>query len=151
MTAEPRPINLDKSQVLTLRQVRRLTLTKEIKGDARHDPAGRLCVVGTDHGLEILKPIRCPFGAIGDRWWVREQWWHLRHAGGDDLRTATYCADYAHPPPTPEEGQRWVKRPPSAMPSWASRFTLEVAHVRWGRAAEESPWYWTAELMVVDS
>lgn len=151
--AEPRPLNLDKSQVLTLRQTRRLTLAKEIKGEVRTDPQGRTCVVDPDwhhRGQPVLKPIRCPWGEVGARHWVREQWWHLRH-NGDDLRTATYCADSINPEPVPVEGQRWVKRPPSSMPSWASRFALVVEDVRVVRASEESPWYWQVDLRLVDA
>lgn len=79
-------------------------------------------------------PIRCPFGAPGDRLWVREKFsYHVRITDPDYL-----------PPDYPEQAMGvwyWAdgnpdwgdwKRPSSSsqMPRWASRLTLEVLNVR---------------------
>jgi hypothetical protein len=69
---------------------------------------------------------RCPFGAPGDRLWVRETWHQCPHcyrgvdsglyrAGG--LPLSSKCAAHG-----------W--RPSIHMPRWASRITLEVLAVR---------------------
>lgn len=73
--------------------------------------------------------VRCPFGKIGDKLWVRED--YGLH-GVDDLEAAdltniVYRAD------DPDwkgntSGRRW--RPGLFMPRWASRFLLELTDVR---------------------
>ncbi|MDM2958747.1 hypothetical protein [Citrobacter sp. CK202] len=67
--------------------------------------------------------IHCPFGAVGDRIWVRETW--ARYNIDQDSHDMAYRAT----PPTdwPEEG-RW--RPSIHMPRWASRILLEITDVR---------------------
>lgn len=86
---------------------------------------------GTHHVSHILK---CPYGKIGDRLWVRETW-------------AVSCAYDSYPPRdlTPhagsvwyaagggfdfENGERGRTRSSMFMPRWASRITLEIAEVR---------------------
>ena len=65
----------------------------------------------------------CPFGAVGDRIWVRETWarYNIDQDSHDMAYRATPPADW------PEEG-RW--RPSIHMPRWASRLTLEITGVR---------------------
>ncbi len=85
--------------------------------------------------------IRCPYGAPGDRLWVRETWefrpsWGARvtvifGAGGEEKE--------CEPPPdwNPtvwNRRQRW--RPSIHMPRWASRVSLEVTEVRVQRVHE---------------
>ena len=68
--------------------------------------------------------LACPYGAPGDRLWVRETW-----APHDTKKLAFYRAD--HPEWTTGDGgdvDRW--RPSIHMPRWASRITLEVTGVR---------------------
>ena len=73
----------------------------------------------------------CPFGAVGDRLWVRETW---AEAGGSAPELQLYRANYpAHVPSKyenvpPPESIRW--RPSIHMPRWASRITLEITGVR---------------------
>lgn len=90
---------------------------------------------------------KCPYGAPGDRLWVREAW-HT-HAFLDavpprDLQTRSihYAAD--------GKIQTGKLRPGMFMPRWASRITLEVAGVRVERLqdiseadarAEGAPYY----------
>ncbi len=65
----------------------------------------------------------CPFGAIGDRLWVRETWarYNIDQYSHDMAYRATIPDDW------PKEG-RW--RPSIHMPRWASRITLEITGVR---------------------
>ena len=73
----------------------------------------------------------CPFGAVGDRIWVRETWAEAG-AGAPDLKL--YRANYPEHVPThyenvpPVDEIRWT--PSIHMPRWASRITLEITCVR---------------------
>lgn len=75
--------------------------------------------------------ISCPFGAVGDRIWVRETWAEAG-AGAPDLKL--YRANYPEHVPThyenvpPADEIRWT--PSIHMPRWASRITLEITGVR---------------------
>ncbi|MGV2810975.1 hypothetical protein [Enterobacter cancerogenus] len=74
---------------------------------------------------------RCPFGAVGDRIWVRETWAEAG-AGAPDLKL--YRADYPEHVPAhyenvpPADEIRWT--PSIHMPRWASRILLEITDVR---------------------
>ena len=84
----------------------------------------------------------CPYGAPGDRLWVRETWRTEELADGTDgvrFPDGAFCACEN----TPEVGDAWgsqhsaksarrgtVWRPSIHMPRWASRITLEVTGVR---------------------
>ena len=73
----------------------------------------------------------CPFGAVGDRIWVRETW---ADAGASAPDLKLYRANYpAHVPShyenvPPASDIRWT--PSIHMPSWARRITLEITRVR---------------------
>lgn len=67
----------------------------------------------------------CPFGAIGDRLWVRETWGRY-FTDGVGMHTV-YRADGEHEREWLDLG-RW--RPSIHMPRWASRLTLRITHVR---------------------
>jgi hypothetical protein len=87
-------------------QTRRVIKPVQPRADGRW-PAGR-------------NPIDdCPYGASGDRLWVRETWGHCD--GGTCYRASE--ADSV----LPDDG-RW--RPSIHMPRWASRIALEVTDVR---------------------
>lgn len=84
--------------------------------------------------------VPCPYGAPGDRLWVRETWglpprYDPKEHG--DLKTkprlgpVCFAADYTAADGTSIhawEGGKW--RPSIHMPRWASRLTLEVTGVR---------------------
>lgn len=112
----------------------------------------------------------CPYGAPGDRLWVRETWGLdepgiLKKCNGklslymdDDkldrhfklLYKATQSMD-------PDYPMHW--RPSIHMPRWASRITLEVVSVRVERVQdinakrgygwESNPWVWAVEFKMV--
>ncbi|MHA0993172.1 hypothetical protein [Enterobacter ludwigii] len=73
----------------------------------------------------------CPFGAVGDRIWVRETW---AEAGAGAPALKLYRANYPEHVPThyenvpPASDIRWT--PSIHMPRWASRITLEITGVR---------------------
>lgn len=89
------------------------------------------------------KLLRCPFGAVGDRLWVREsfmlEWpdmdrpededefrgWVKRHYAATDPKPELY-----HEDSDPELDKPLGWRPSIHMPRWASRITLEVTGVR---------------------
>jgi hypothetical protein len=73
----------------------------------------------------------CPYGAAGDRLWVRETWSKAKSCNAHDL---FYRADgdrqygKQHALSYVEREDRW--RPSIHMPRWASRITLELTGVR---------------------
>jgi hypothetical protein len=71
-----------------------------------------------DFGSLATKHARCPYGAAGDRLWVKETFGPC--AGGIVYRAegGAACPD----------GGRW--KPSIYMPRWASRITLELTSVR---------------------
>lgn len=81
----------------------------------------------------------CPFGAVGDRLWVRETW---AEAGASAPDLKLYRANYPEHVPAhyenvpPAEEIRWT--PSIHMPRWASRITLEITGVRVERLASIS-------------
>lgn len=79
----------------------------------------------TDEGIDILwhtGQLACPYGAVGDRLWVRETWqvddYGMQHHRADRVR---YRAT---------DGEELAWRPSIFMPRWASRITLEIVDVR---------------------
>lgn len=94
-------------------------------------------------GLPLLMPsfgVNCPYGAPGDRLWVRETWKVSANRNDDppsELRGemsyggVRYIADGD----TDLKGKR---RPSIHMPRWASRITLEITGVRVERLTEIS-------------
>lgn len=100
---------------------------------------------------------KCPFGAVGDRLWVRETWSVVSHAFDDDGLMIDYVPDRpakaVHEKPfgrgyysghaiyAAEGGFTWGDddgcadgrscwKPSIHMPRWASRITLEITGVR---------------------
>lgn len=75
-----------------------------------------------EHACDFWHP--CPFGAVGDRIWVRETWnkygglltYRADHDWIGDMRKEKVCT------------AKWV--PSIHMPRWASRILLEITGVR---------------------
>lgn len=84
-----------------------------------------------EHACDFWHP--CPFGAVGDRIWVRETWnkygglltYRADHDWIDDMRKETVCT------------AKWV--PSIHMPRWASRILLEITDLRVERLNAISP------------
>ena len=70
---------------------------------------------------------RCPYGASGDRLWVRETWYYDGVLPDQDRSLLYYRADGE---PRWEGDGRTPWKPSIHMPRWASRTTLEVTNVR---------------------
>ena len=78
----------------------------------------------------------CPYGAHGDRLWVRETFSHGPVFNADvDYETRLRYRANANDSPLPT-GQKW--RPSIFMPRWASRLLLKVKTVRVERLQEIS-------------
>lgn len=69
----------------------------------------------------FIEGVKCPYGTIGERLWVRETW---REDSPDDPEGALYRAtDTRTMPP----GFKW--KPSIFMPRWACRLELEIADI----------------------
>lgn len=110
-----------------------------------------LFLVAGDHGY--TDPVPCPYGAVGDRLWVREAW---RSAVGlDKVKGAASLKPHCQPLDVPIRyeadgedrdghridnfGGRWGRyRHARFMPRWACRLLLEVTEVRVQRLQDTS-------------
>jgi hypothetical protein len=92
-----------------------------------------------DRGFAGFKDMRCRYGMMGDRLWVRETWaWsgeRPEQLPGDPV----YRADGPGP---------WEWRPSIHLPRWASRITLEITGIRAQRLQDISELDCEAELGV---
>lgn len=89
-----------------------------------------------EHACDFWHP--CPFGAVGDRIWVREAF--RVHSRATDVATVVYKAsernswtEQTHRVPVavcnkPATPEKWT--PSLHMPRWASRILLEITNVR---------------------
>ncbi len=81
-----------------------------------------------EHACDFWHP--CPFGAVGDRIWVRETW---AEAGASAPDLKLYRANYPEHVPSiyenvpPAKEIHWT--PSIHMPRWASRILLEITGV----------------------
>ena len=88
----------------------------------------------------------CPYGAPGDRLWVRETFYvndyRYPNAPIDEMREALHyraghdCADWEAGCPCRDDEGRGAWRPSIHMPRWASRLTLQIDAVRAERPQE---------------
>jgi len=103
------------------------------------------------HGAsEIASEMDCPYGAPGDRLWVRETWASFGSSASITPPVSLRCqirydADNSCQWRDVPEGAKGVRhnasfrlRPSIHMPRWASRLTLEIAAVRVERLQEIS-------------
>lgn len=96
-----------------------------------HDAEHYLSIPGASFG-----PMRCPYGTLGDRLWVRETWapYDEKTIRDRELDGIFYRADDEQ---KHETDGAW--RSPIHMPRWASRLTLEVTGIRVERLHGISP------------
>lgn len=89
-----------------------------------------------------FEKIKCPYGKIGDRLWVREKWADMicvastKKGKGKGEKSPSYWA-------TSDEVEREILKsswkPSIFMPRWASRINLEITDIRVERLQEISP------------
>lgn len=84
-------------------------------------------------------PLRCPYGTIGDRLWVREAYCEANDRGAEIRMPFLYRADKGL------KGNKWWAdkpnlkwRPSIHMPRGVSRITLEITNIRVERLQEIS-------------
>lgn len=116
-----------------------------VLSSARAKDEGKACwAIGKSPLLNKPIRVRCPFGAIGDRLWVREAYqgplfdYEQMEAYLEDnskFEKQEYCEYRADGGSRPEyydgdDNLRHGWRPSIHMPRWASRITLEITDVR---------------------
>ncbi|GAL58478.1 hypothetical protein EV102420_11_00480 [Pseudescherichia vulneris NBRC 102420] len=135
----------------------RKTQTRRIIKDCSvgRDPISKFIQIGKKfigcYPEDVPELIRecCPFGAVGDRIWVRETWADVNHDGcpavayradgevrdlheddgdEDDPRLEKYWFAAWYPDLISGTEGKWT--PSIHMPRWASRITLEITDVR---------------------
>jgi len=83
--------------------------------------------------------IECPYGQVGDRFWVREAFMFKKGADAREsfINTPQECClgepphyRYKTDPDAEEYGRHYKWRPSIFMPRWASRITLEITGIR---------------------
>ena len=99
----------------------------------------------------------CPYGQPGDKLWVRETWSEVwTYSGSGSYPAVCYRSDqvgfigceshpvrkvragkYSEPDVSVPQNMKW--HPPTHMPRWASRITLEVTDVRVERVQDITP------------
>jgi len=117
-------------RILNPQPVRSLPHTKEIAPglDLVHGLGWRWKDDYVADGHVDALSCRCPYGAAGDRLWLRETW-GMRDERGFWDQPVTRAHTVVHYRSDAEiDGARW--RPSIYMPRWASRITLELTSVR---------------------
>jgi hypothetical protein len=76
---------------------------------------------------------QCPYGTIGDRIWVKENFWMDQSGGVWIYKAGTLNVSDPDWPPTNCGG---TSVPSIFMPRWASRITLEITNIRVQRLQE---------------
>jgi hypothetical protein len=91
----------------------------------------------------------CPYGAPGDRLWVRESFWGCDIPGHGDQPCVVYDDEWAGNEYHPRTARPWARKfgriPSIHMPREASRITLEIKSVRVERLQDISEEDATAE------
>lgn len=81
--------------------------------------------------------VACPYGAPGDRLWIREAGWFKQWPGGNTIKA--YKANWDGHDGTPWgdiEPKKWM--PSLHMPRWACRTVVEITEIRVQRIQEIS-------------
>ncbi len=92
----------------------------------------------------VYKLIKCPYGQVGDRLWVREthkliateDGWVALYKADDTTRLCNCVVDSHYDGYYNVRLNRW--RPSIFMPRWASRITLEITDIRVERLLDMS-------------
>lgn len=89
--------------------------------------------LGGDFGAHVFgacaaKLLRCPYGAAGDRLWVRESFNLVNPLAGCELNGRPENDGVRYKATWDKANLRW--KPSIHMPRWASRLSLEITNVR---------------------
>lgn len=131
-----RPIIFNSEMIRAILEDRKTQTRRPIKGN----PINVVQFIGRDnkptddygfcqnYKRVINKHIKCPFGQVGDRLWVRES---IYNEDGSDWIYFDCCYVIGKNPP------EWIDKnahksciPSIHMPRWASRITLEITNIR---------------------
>lgn len=142
MKTEPRelPIPFSAAMVVATRraiapktQTRRRFRDQTIARDGEDGPELWTGFLGWQPAAAVLadpslacKACRCPYGAVGDRLWVREAW--RVHRKFDAIAPRDLPRDVALHFEADGPGHDWLGklRPAMFLPRWASRYVLEI-------------------------
>ena len=95
-------------------------------------------------GQQIHNAMRCPYGVVGDRLWIREKHWRVEiEGGGIGNGFLVFDNEWVKGMPEPIEERPWLDdcdkwgaRPSIHMPRWACRTVVELTEVRVERVQE---------------
>lgn len=138
-----RPINQRAEEVRAILDGRKTQTRRVAKHVGRYSD-GSLVRLSPDDESPCDGAVRCPYGAPGDRLWVRETFASFTRAGSRCRPTLAEYVVLSDGTQKARDGKLWpplaeyaagsadhIKwRPSIHMPRWASRITLEVTGVR---------------------
>jgi hypothetical protein len=79
--------------------------------------------------------VKCPYGQVGDRLWMRETCQYPINRDGSPVKSAIYKADISDSD-LKNESCDWNWKPSIFMPRWASRIILDITNIRVERLQE---------------
>lgn len=142
-----RPILFSTEMVKAILEGRKTQTRRVIKlANCWFDDKGSLKDTPYYKGEELVKTIKCPYGQVGDRLWVRETWspWADKttqfYAGGEDelcLYRADYREDRGGNLPA-DIGGDYHWHPSIHLPRKFSRIALEITGIRVERVQDIS-------------
>lgn len=154
MIAKEKPILFSGAMVRSLLEGRKTQTRRIIKPQYACKTVSWGCISGQGFGFIFTghdTVVKCPYGKIGDRLWVRETWatdLHNEQDSPETIRRKCIEAGYTEVSPKHPAGPLWYQadgtfrqwgdfhdvqgrwRPSIHMPRWASRLTLEITEVR---------------------
>jgi len=165
MTTKSRPIIMSSDSVRAILENRKSQTRRVMKPQPKHhtdheggfycDTKGKCYLCGDENGNEY----ESPFGAPGDRLWVREAFWIDRRDktlvvledGTIADKRGFVSTSLVDNDPRQAHGDKinnfddlkrhkyWSRKSPLFLPRWASRLTLEITNVRCERVQEIYP------------
>lgn len=113
-------------------------------------------LVYNKHGDQLGEPFKCPYGKVGDRFWIAERWMVGKcmdmFAGGSsiDFQTGPHvsencvmCATYDERYKNHSISERkWMRA--RFMPRWASRLTMQICRIDLVQSGDS--WLWKIKL-----
>lgn len=161
-----RPVNLRTHEVIAILEGRKTHLRRMINPQPPKDLTFQGWVLDNTCGKDVGKAawaigdgplmkgvvrVRCPFGEVGDRLWVRETWASQRDKAPED-GYLFYRADGDKPGKQTtfsyiERESRW--RPSVHMPRFASRILLEITAIKVEQT--EDGWFWVVDFKRIEN